>query len=126
MRGLALTAPQIAVGATSLLEDVATHMVTGQAEVWSHDDLYDLQAGIDGARAAFESLRPVLRVNDPVLETRLARRFSEMESRLSGYRVGPHAFVGYDTLTVAQVRQLYEAVNALSEPLSMLPAAVAI
>jgi iron uptake system component EfeO len=125
VRGLALTAPQIAVGATSLLEDVATHMVTGEAEVWSHDDLYDLQAGIDGARAACASLRPVLRVNDPLLETRLARRFSEMESRLSAYRVGPHGFVGYDTLTVAQVRQLYDAVNALSEPLSMVPAAVA-
>lgn len=126
VRGLALTAPQIAVGATSLLEDVATHMVTGEAEVWSHDDLYDLQAGIDGARAAFESLRPVLHVKDPVLETRLVRRFGEMESRLSGYRIGAHGFVGYDTLTVAQVRQLYDAVNALSEPLSLMPAAVAI
>lgn len=125
VRGLGFTAPQIADGARSLLEDVATHMVTGEEEVWSHDDLYDFQASIDGARAGFEALRPVLTVNDPLLERQIARRFTEMEARLGTHRVGADGFVGYDTLTVSQVRQLSDAVNALSEPLSMLTAAVA-
>jgi iron uptake system component EfeO len=122
---LDFTAEQIGDGATKLLEEVAIETVTGKEEVWSHQDLYDLQADIDGARAAFEALRPVLTVKDPMLEKQIARRFTDLEAWLGAHRVGLDGFVGYDTLTVTQVRQLSDAVNALAEPLSMLTAAVA-
>jgi iron uptake system component EfeO len=125
VRKLAFTTNQIAEGVEDTFEKVAIDTVTGKEEVWSHSDLYDLQANIDGARAAFEALRPVLAVKAPVLEKQIARRFTEMEGRLRTYRVGVDGFAGYDTLTVTQARRLSDAVNALAEPLSMLTAAVA-
>jgi iron uptake system component EfeO len=125
VRKLAFTGDQVGDAATRLLEEVATETVTGEEEVWSHSDLYDLQADIDGARAAFEALRPVLTVRNPGLEKQVARRFGELDARLRLYRVGDEGFVRYDTLTVEELRQLSDAVNSLAEPLSMVTAAVA-
>ncbi len=62
---LTFTVDQIGNGAKSLLDEVATGKVTGEEEIWSHTDLYDFSANIDGARVAFEGLRPVLAVKEP-------------------------------------------------------------
>ena len=48
---------QIANGAKELLDEVATGKVTGEEEIWSHTDLWDFQANVDGAKQAFEVLR---------------------------------------------------------------------
>ncbi len=123
---LGFSVDQIGNGAKSLLDEVATGKVTGEEEHWSHTDLYDFQANVDGARVAFEGLRPVLRQKDPVLARQIDRRFRQLQRLLDRQRSGAHGFVSYDTLTKAQVRQLSDAVNALSEPLSQLTAAVAL
>ena len=44
-------------GAKELLDEVATGKVTGEEEIWSHTDLWDFQANVDGAKVAFEVLR---------------------------------------------------------------------
>ena len=57
---LEYTADQIANGSRGLLEEVATGKVTGEEEYWSRTDLWDFQANVDGARVAFEGLRPLV------------------------------------------------------------------
>ena len=47
---------QIANGAKELLDEVANGKVTGEEEFWSHTDLYDFQANVDGARKSFDVL----------------------------------------------------------------------
>jgi iron uptake system component EfeO len=121
---LSFTVDQIGNGAKSLLDEVATGKVTGEEEIWSHTDLYDFQANVDGARVAFEGLRPVLQVKEPALEKQIEQRFADLQALLDEHRVGDEDFVTYDTLTRDQVKQLSDAVNALSEPLSKLTAAV--
>ncbi len=121
---LDFTVDQVGNGAKSLLDEVATGKVTGEEEIWSHTDLYDFQANIDGARVAFEGLRPVLKAKDPALEKQIAQRFTALETMLDRYRVGKEGFVSYDKLSTDQVKQLSDAVNALSEPLAKLTAAV--
>ena len=121
---LSFTVDQIGNGAKSLLDEVATGKVTGEEEIWSHTDLYDFQANIDGARVAFEGLRPVLQQKDPALEKELAQRFTALQKMLDRYRVGSSGFVSYEKLSDAEVKALSDAVNALSEPLSHLTAAV--
>jgi iron uptake system component EfeO len=120
---LSFTVDQIGNGAKSLLDEVATGKVTGEEEIWSHTDLYDFQANVDGARVAFEGLLPVLSQKDPVLAKQIQQRFSELQRLLDRHRQGS-GFVGYDRLSQPQVKQLSDAVNALSEPLSRLTAAV--
>jgi iron uptake system component EfeO len=124
---LSFTVDQIGNGAKSLLDEVATGKVTGEEEIWSHTDLYDFQANVDGARVAYEGLRPVLKVKNPTLDTELEQRFSALQTLLDQYRTGSGdaaGFVSYEKLSGAEVKQLSDAVNALSEPLSQLTAAV--
>ena len=113
----------IANGSRGLLEEVATGKVTGEEEFWSHTDLWDFQANVDGARVGFEGVRPVLEGNDKELAATLDRRFDELQKLLDQHRRG-HGFVYYDELSEAEVKELADAVNALSEPLSRLTAAV--
>ncbi|MGZ6883686.1 MAG: iron uptake system protein EfeO [Nocardioidaceae bacterium] len=114
---------QIANGAKELLDEVATGKVTGEEEVWSHTDLFDFQANVDGARRGFTGLRPLLERRDPELASTIAARFTRLQHLLDRYRAGD-GFESYDALRTAQVKELSDGVNALSEPLSRLTAAV--
>jgi iron uptake system component EfeO len=60
---------------------------------------------------------------DPDLEGQIAAKFATVQSLLDAQREGD-GFKTYDKLTQAEVKQLSDAVNALSEPLSKLAAAV--
>ena len=122
-RDLTYTVDQIGNGAKGLLDEVATGKVTGEEEIWSHTDLWDFQANVDGARVAWEGLRPILKKRDAALDAQVQLRFSQLQKLLDQHKKGD-GFVYYDTLTKAQVKELSDAVNALSEPLSKITAAV--
>ncbi len=121
---LELTPSQLGNGAKELLDEVATGKVTGEEEIWSHTDLWDFQANVDGARAAFEALVPVVTVEDPDLAAILTERFDALQTLLDQHRTGGTAFASYDALDPAQVDELAAAVDALSEPLSRLTVTV--
>ena len=120
---LTYTVDQIANGSRGLLEEVALGKVTGEEEYWSHTDLWDFQANVDGARVGYEGVRPILEQKNPELATELDARFADLQALLDAQRVGD-GFKTYDQLTPDEVKQLSDAVNALSEPLSQLTAAV--
>jgi iron uptake system component EfeO len=120
---LTFTTDQIANGSSGLMEEVATSKVTGEEEYWSHTDLWDFAANVKGARAGFEDVRPILATRDPALEKTLATRFAAIEALLAEHRKG-NGYVLYTELSRAEVKQLADAVNAVSEPLSHLTAAV--
>ena len=120
---LTYTVDQIANGSRGLLEEVASGKVTGEEEIWSHTDLWDFQANVDGARVGFEGLEPIVEQQDPQLATTLTARFAALQKLLDAQRTDD-GFVLYDQLTQAQIKQLSNAVNALAEPLSQLTGAV--
>ena len=70
---LTYTVDQIANGSRGLLEEVATGKVTGEEEYWSHTDLWDFQANVDGARVGYEGVEPILEQKDPELADRARR-----------------------------------------------------
>ncbi len=120
---LTYTVDQIANGSRGLLDEVATGKVTGEEEFWSRTDLWDFQANVDGARVAFDGVAPIVEQNDPELAEQITTRFEELQVLLGETREGD-GFVSYDELSADQVKRLSDAVNALSEPLSRLAAAV--
>ena len=123
---LTYTVDQIANGSRGLLEEVATGKVTGEEEYWSRTDLWDFQANVDGARVGYEGVKPILEEKDPELADDARRRASPaLQALLDAQQVGD-GFKTYDQLTPDEVKQLSDAVNALSEPLSKLTAAVAV
>ena len=123
VQDLTYNATQLGNGAKELLDEVATGKVTGEEEAWSHTDLWDFQANVDGARIAFEALEPALETKDPELAATLTERFATLQALLDEQRDGD-GFVLYTDLTPDQVKQLSDAVNALSEPLANLTSAV--
>lgn len=123
VQDLTYTVDAIANGSRGLLEEVATGKVTGEEEYWSRTDLWDFQANVDGARVGFEGVEPIVAEKDADLAEQLTTRFADLQELLDEQRRGD-GFVSYDALDPAQVKQLSDAVNALSEPLSRLTAAV--
>ena len=122
-QGLEFTADKLANGAKELLDEVATGKVTGEEETFSHTDLWDFQANLEGAKIAYEDLAPLLKGNDDALDGQLKQNFASLQQQLDAYRVGD-GFKYYDQLSQEQVQQLAAGVDALSEPLSQLTAAV--
>jgi iron uptake system component EfeO len=118
-----LTPSSLGNGANELLSEVATSKVTGEEERYSHTDLWDFQANVDGADAAYQALRPVLLDKDRELTTSLDDEFAATDKALAQFRRGA-GWVSYDTVTPAQRKVLSDQVAALSEPLSKLTAAV--
>jgi iron uptake system component EfeO len=114
---------QIANGSKSLLDEVATGKITGEEDIWSHTDLWDFQANVDGAKVGYETLEPLLEVKDKALSTTIGTRFAALQKLLDKYKSGD-GFVFYDTVTEAQRKELSNAVSALAEPLSKMAGAL--
>ncbi|GEP36833.1 lipoprotein [Nocardioides psychrotolerans] len=123
LQELSFTVDQVANGSRGLLEEVATGKVTGEEEFWSRTDLWDFQANVDGARVGFDGVAPLLESKDPELAAQLTERFDELQVLLDGQRTDD-GFRYYDELSPKEIKLLSDAVNALSEPLSRLTAAV--
>ncbi|MFE3496958.1 iron uptake system protein EfeO [Streptomyces sp. NPDC059175] len=121
-----ITPTSMANGAKELLDEVATGKVTGEEERYSHTDLVDFKANVEGAQKSFELLKPVAAKNDPKLVAELDKQFAAMEALLDTYRAdkNTYVFTSYDKVTAPQRKELSDGVNALAEPLSKLGAAV--
>ncbi|MFJ4849731.1 MULTISPECIES: iron uptake system protein EfeO [unclassified Streptomyces] len=119
-----ITATSMANGAKELLDEVATGKITGEEDRYSHTDLSDFQANVEGAQKAYELLKPVAAESDPALTSELDKQFTALTGLLGKYRKGD-TFVSYDTVGKADRKELSDGVNALAEPLSKLAAAVA-
>jgi iron uptake system component EfeO len=118
----ALTPTAIGNGAQALVDEVATGKVTGEEELFSHTDLVDFRANLDGAQQAFAVLRPVVAASEPDLVAQLDTRFAAVQAALVPYQQGD-GYVSYDTVPADGRRALSRAVDALSAPLSQLGAA---
>lgn len=118
-----ITPEQLANGARQLLDEVATGKITGEEERYSHTDLADFQGNLDGAKAAYAELRPIVVERDPGLAATVDRRFASLQRLLETHARGGE-FVSYTTLTKAQIRRLADAVDAVSEPLSRVSGVV--
>ncbi|HET6703508.1 iron uptake system protein EfeO [Amycolatopsis sp.] len=114
---LELSALDLANGAKGLLDEVATGKITGEEEAFSHTDLWDFQANVDGSKGAITSLRPILQAKDPALVSTLDKEFANVQSLLDKQRTGD-GFKLYTQLSQDQVKEFASAVDALSEPLS--------
>ncbi|MEU6259828.1 iron uptake system protein EfeO [Streptomyces sp. NPDC047043] len=121
-----ITPTSMANGAKELLDEVATGKVTGEEDRYSHTDLSDFKANVEGAQKAYELLKPVAQTNDKALTTELDKQFAALDTTLDKYRTDKTSdgFVAYDKVTEEQRKELSDAVNALAEPLSKLAAAV--
>lgn len=121
-----ITPTSMANGAKELLDEVATGKVTGEEERYSHTDLVDFKANVEGAEKSYALLKPIASKNDAALTASLDTRFAALNTLLDTYREDKNSyeFTSYDKVGKADRKELSDAVNALAEPLSKLAAAV--
>lgn len=115
---------QIAGGAQGLLDEIATSKITGEEDIFSHTDLWDFNANVQGSQTAVSSVRPILDERDPELGKRVDQRFAEVEALLMRLRAGD-GFVSYDTVTEPQRQELSRAIDALSKEVSQVQGVIA-
>ncbi|WP_042475072.1 iron uptake system protein EfeO [Bacillus ndiopicus] len=107
-------------GAVDLLNEVSTSKITGEEEIYSHTDLYDFKANIEGAQKIFDILRPKLQEKDKDLVATLDGNFTSVNELLAQYATTDGGFVSYEELTEQDTKALATAVNQLGEPLSQM------
>jgi FTR1 family protein len=115
--GLTYQPEELANGANGLLDEVSASKITGEEDRYSHTDLYDFAANVEGSEAAFGLLAPALKKADPTLATTIGQRFDAVNAELATLKQG-NAFPSYDTVDEAQRKKLSQLVDALAEPLS--------
>ncbi|MEU1469804.1 iron uptake system protein EfeO [Streptomyces sp. NPDC005761] len=121
-----ITPTSMANGAKELLDEVATGKVTGEEERYSHTDLVDFKANVEGAEKSYQLLKSIATKNDAALTSTLDKRFAALNTLLDKYRTdkSSYVFTSYEKVGKADRKELSDAVNALAEPLSRLAAAV--
>ncbi len=122
-----LTLSDVTEGARGLLDEVAAPdgKLSGEENEFAHTDLYDFYANVEGAYVAFDTVRPIAMSNgEQRLVDELDRRFAEMTALLERYGSYAQGFVSYATVDQPARAELAAKLNALSEPLSKLTAAV--
>jgi iron uptake system component EfeO len=118
-----LTPVQLANGAKELLDEVSTGKITGEEDRYSHTDLWDFKANVEGSQGAVAALRPVIDAKDPALGPQLDARFKAVDDLLEQYRAGD-GYKLYTELTPEDTRKMSEAVDALGEPVSQVAGVV--
>jgi iron uptake system component EfeO len=127
VHGLTYQPSELLNGAGGLLDEVSKSKITGEEERYSHIDLLDFQANVEGAEQAFANVLPGLSRVDPSLARVITSRFKSIDTLLDAYR-DPHAlggFVRYGDLTSADKMKMSAAVQAVKDPLSNAAAKVA-
>ena len=128
VKTLAYKPEDLANGAADLLEEVQSSKITGEEEAFSHFDLVDFAANVEGAQQAFAFLEPGLEKIDPDLTKRVKMQFDKVNKLLDSYR-DRNVSGGYKLYTAelkaADATKLSQSIQALQEPLSKIAEKVA-
>jgi iron uptake system component EfeO len=120
---LSFTPVELANGAKELLDEVATGKITGEEDRYSHTDLWDFKANVEGSQGAVSALRPVIDDKDKQLGSTLDERFKAVDDLLATYQTAD-GYKLYSDLTDADKKKMTEVVDALAEPVSQVSGVV--
>lgn len=116
---LTIPAGKMVGGAADLIEEVAATKITGEEDRYSHTDLWDFQANIDGAQKIYTLLRPLAAKRNPVFVKRVDDNFKQVDAILAKYKSGA-GFQSYDKVQESDRKAMKGPITALAEDLSTL------
>ncbi len=112
--------PEIVVGgAAALMEEVAISKISGEEDRYSHTDLWDFKANVDGAQKIVGLVRPLIATQQPDFLVKVDANFATIDAVLKTYEQD-NGYVTYDKLTDKDRVALSAAVNVLAEDLNTL------
>ncbi len=113
----------IANGAVGLLNEVSSSKITGEEDRYSHTDLWDFNANVVGAQAAWDAVKVFVIARSPDLATSIDAGFGAALAGLQPFRKGD-GYVSYAALKAADTMGLSQLIDALADPLSQVAAIV--
>ncbi len=116
---LAFPPSKVVGGAAGLIEEVAASKISGEEDRYSHTDLWDFQANVDGAQKIVDLLRPQLQKENAALLAKVDANFKKVDGILAKYRT-KDGFETYDKLTDADRNALKGPITTLAEDLAQL------
>ena len=117
---LELPPASLSVGAAELIEEVSEGKITGEEDRYSHTDLWDFAANIDGSQELITLLGPAIEAEDPELLASINDGFAEIETQLQAYQDGNGGYVSYEQLTQADKDAMQATLAELSENVSQV------
>jgi iron uptake system component EfeO len=118
--GLELPAGALPAGAADLIEEVSEGKITGEENRYSHTDLWDFAANIDGSKQLIVLLTPAIEAEDPDLVTKINAGFTDIDTQLAAYEDGNGGYVSYEQLTDDDKDKMKATLAALSENVSQV------
>lgn len=106
-------------GAAVLIEEVAGSKISGEEDRYSHTDLSDFQANMDGAQKIVDLFRPQIAEKNQALLDKVDANLKQVNEVLAKYRNGK-GFQTYDKLSDADRKALQAPINTLAEDLAQL------
>lgn len=107
-------------GSIDLLNEVSSSKITGEEEIYSHTDLYDFKANIEGAEKIFEIFKDKVADKDKKLADTTQERFDNVNKLLDQYKTKDSGYEDYTKLSKDETKKLSEAVDKLGESLSQM------
>ena len=84
----AITLADISNGAIGLLDEVAKNKITGEEDWWSHTDLTDFAANVQGAEVAFGNVEQIAKAKNAegaALVASIQKEFDALDALLTRY-----------------------------------------
>src|SRR5512132_188001 len=120
-RGARVPPAAVALGPVELIEEVSEGKITGEEDRYSHTDLSDFDANVDGSRKLFELLTPALQAKDAALVSGITAGFAAVDKSLAPYANADGTFDPYTALTAADKTRMQAELADLSEKLARIP-----
>ena len=106
--------PEVVIpGVAELVDEVEESKITGEEERYSKLDIPTFIANLDGAKAFYETLEPLVEAKDPELNERIEKAFDDAYAQVEELEGS-----AYDDLTSAQKKAVKQSIEALAEPLA--------
>ncbi|NED69518.1 EfeM/EfeO family lipoprotein, partial [Streptomyces sp. SID10244] len=97
--------------------------VGGEEDRYSHTDLWDFAANVDGAETLIAEMQPMISAKDQALMDKITAQFADVRTAINQYRDGD-GYVTYTQVTEEQRKDLSNKIDALSASLSQVPGLV--
>jgi iron uptake system component EfeO len=119
--GLEFPPAAVALGLAELIEEVSEGKITGEEDRYSHTDLSDFDANVDGSRKLFQLLTPALQAKDAALVSGITAGFAAVDKILAPYANGDGTFHPYTALAAGDKTRMQAELADLSEKLARIP-----
>jgi iron uptake system component EfeO len=110
-------------GPQALIDEVAATKIDGEEDRYSHTDLWDFAANVDGSETAIATMQPIISAKNQALMDKITTQFATVRDSVNTYRSGD-GYVSYTEVTPDQRKELSNQIDALSATLSQVPGIV--